>query len=180
VQVAVNHRREAGASIEHPHAQILALDFVPPAVEQAVARFEAAGTDLVVADHARANRDGTLVLRRGDAHAWCGAGSSAPYETRVAALGTGTRFADADDDELGDTALAVRDCLRRLTAVLDEPPYNVVVHDAPTRGDPRYHWWVTVLPRLTVPAGFELGTGLNVETVEPRAAAEQLRAVPGQ
>ena len=177
VQVAVNHHREAGASLDHPHAQVLALDFVPPAVVEAVARFERAGADLVVADHRRADRDGTLVLRRGDAHAWCGAGSSAPYEARVAALETGARFADAHDDELRDTALAVRDCLRRLTVLLDGPPYNVVVHDAPTRGDSSYHWWVTVLPRTTVPAGFELGTGVLVETVDPRRAAEQLRAI---
>ncbi|HWW45163.1 MAG TPA: galactose-1-phosphate uridylyltransferase, partial [Acidimicrobiia bacterium] len=47
VQVAVNHRPGAGASIEHPHAQVLALDFVPPAVEAALSRFEAAATDLV-------------------------------------------------------------------------------------------------------------------------------------
>jgi UDPglucose--hexose-1-phosphate uridylyltransferase len=176
VQIAVNHRREAGASIEHPHAQVLALDFVPPAVEQAVTRFESSGTDLVVDDHASADRDGGLVLRHGDAPAWCGPASAAPFEIRVAALGTGARFADAGDDELADAALAVRDCVWRLTALLDRPAYNVVVHDAPTRGDPRYHWWVRILPRTTVPAGFELGTGVLVDTVDPRRAAEQLRA----
>jgi UDPglucose--hexose-1-phosphate uridylyltransferase len=177
VQVAVNHRREAGASIEHPHAQVLALGFVPPAVEAAVSRFEAAGTDLVVDDQTRAEAAGGAVLRRGAAGAWCSPGSAAPYEVRVATPRAGARFAEARDDELAETALAVRDCVLRLDVLLDGPPYNVVVHDAPTRGDEPYHWWVTVLPRLSVPAGFELGTGVFVETVDPRDAAEQLRAV---
>jgi UDPglucose--hexose-1-phosphate uridylyltransferase len=177
VQIAVNHGREAGASIEHPHAQVLALDFVPPAVEAAVSRFRAAGTDLVADDQVRAEADGGLVLQRGETSAWCSPGSAAPYEVRVAARGGATRFAAAPDHELVDTALAVRDCVRRLNRLLDGAPYNVVVHDAPTDGDERYHWWVTVLPRLSVPAGFELGTGVLVETVDPRDAAEQLRAV---
>jgi UDPglucose--hexose-1-phosphate uridylyltransferase len=177
VQLAVNHRREAGASIAHPHAQVLALDFVPPAVAAALRRFGAAGTDLVVDDHARGDADGGVVLRQGGSVAWCSPGSAAPYELRVAALPAGARFADATDDELTQTALAVRDAVRRLNQLLDGPPYNVIVHDAPTAGDERYHWWVTVLPRLSVPAGFELGTGVLVETVDPRAAAEQLRGV---
>lgn len=176
VQVAVNHRREAGASIEHPHAQVMALDFVPPAVEAALARFRAAGTDLVADDRARAETGGGLVLRRRETAAWCSRGSAAPYELRVAAREAGPRFAATGDDALVDTALAVRDGVRRLNHLLDGPPYNVVVHDAPAARGARYHWWVTVLPRLSVPAGFELGTGMLVETVDPRDAAERLRA----
>jgi UDPglucose--hexose-1-phosphate uridylyltransferase len=176
----VNHGRAAGASIEHPHAQLLAIDFVPPAVEGALRRFQAAGTDLVVEDRGRADRDGALVLQRGDAHAWCGAGSAAPYEVRLAGLGSGARFAETADGELGDLALATRDAVRALTTLLDAPPYNVVVHDAPTRGEAPYHWWVTVLPRTSVPAGFEFGTGVLVETVDPVAAAAQLRAATGR
>jgi UDPglucose--hexose-1-phosphate uridylyltransferase len=176
VQVAVNHGRAAGASIEHPHAQVLAVDFVPPAVEAAVARVRAADTDLVADDRARAEAADGLVLRHGDTAAWCSAGSGAPYEIRVAARDTGGRFAETDDADLAATALTVRDAVRRLAVLLDQPAYNVVVHDGPTSGAERYHWWVTVLPRLSVPAGFELGTGVAVETVDPRDAAKQLRA----
>jgi UDPglucose--hexose-1-phosphate uridylyltransferase len=176
VQVAVNQGREAGASIAHPHAQVVALDFVPPAVDEALARFAAAGDDLVRADHGRAEREDGLVLARDGVAAWCGPGSSTPYEVRLAALGAGARFATATDAELTALALALRDSLRRLAAVLDDPPYNVVLHDAPARGEPRYHWWVRVLPRVVVPAGFELGTGVLVQPVDPRDAAAQLRS----
>jgi UDPglucose--hexose-1-phosphate uridylyltransferase len=176
VQVAVNEGREAGASLAHPHAQVVAVDFVPPAVEAALARFSAADADLVVEDHARAAAAESVVLTRSAAVAWCGAASSVPFEVRVAALGAGPRFGAATDDELAGVALAVRDGLRRVGIVLAGPAYNVVVHDAPTPVETRFHWWVRLIPRVVVPAGFELGTGVLVEPVEPRQAAAQLRA----
>ncbi len=85
MQVVINHGVAAGASIEHPHAQLVALDFVPPAVEHAVRRFEAAGHDLVAAD-----LDGAadaLQVIDGPAPAWCPRAPSTPYELRVAFRG---------------------------------------------------------------------------------------------
>ncbi len=175
VQVAVNQGRAAGASIAHPHAQVLALDFVPPAVAAALDRYAAAGVDLVAADRERAESLGAFVVADGDAAAWCGTASSSPFEVRVAAPTAGARFSAAPDRALAAVAVTVRDTLRRLAVVLSHPPYNVVVYDAPTVGDSPYHWWVRVVPRLEVPAGFELGTGLHVESVDAIRAAEALR-----
>jgi len=174
VQVVVNEGRAAGASIAHPHAQVLALDFVPPAVVAALARFAAA--DRLVEDHQGALDADGQVLARGDAAVWCAPGSSAGFEMRLAALGTGRRFADASDDDIRDVALVLRDATRRLAGVLADPPYNVVVYDAPTAGDDPYHWWVRIVPRLEVPAGFELGTGVLIEPVDPAHAAALLRS----
>jgi len=174
VQVSVNHGRAAGASIAHPHAQVLALDFVPPAVTAALARFAAAGADLVDADHQGAQECGAVVTS-GDARAWCSPASSRPFEVRVATPERRARFADAGDAEVHAVAATVRGVLGRLGEVLGQPAYNVVVYDAPAAGDRPYHWWVRVVPRLEVPAGFELGTGLYVESVDPPAAAEALR-----
>jgi UDPglucose--hexose-1-phosphate uridylyltransferase len=176
VQVAVNEGRAAGASIAHPHAQVIALDFVPPAVEAALARFAAADADLVTDDHGRAVEADGLVLARTHATAWCGLASSSAYEVRVAAPDRGPRLAAATDTDLEDVALTLRDVLHALGSLLDDPPYNVVVHDAPTQGNAPYHWWVRVLPRVAVAAGFELGTGVLVETVDPARAAAEVRA----
>ena len=173
VQVVVNHRRPAGASIAHPHAQIVALDFVPPAVGAALARFATA--DRLMEDHDAAVAADGEVLTRGGAAAWCAPASSVGFEVRLAALRAGRRFADASESEVRDVALALRDALRRHAVVLADPPYNVVVYDAPTAGDDPYHWWVRVVPRLEVPAGFELGTGVLIEPVDPRHAAAALR-----
>ena len=174
VQVVVNQGRAAGASIAHPHAQVLALDFVPPAVVAALGRF--AASDRVLEDHAAAAHADGAVLTRGDTVAWCSPSSSAGFEVRLAALGAGRRFADSSDEETRDVALALRDATRQVAAALADPPYNVIVYDAPTAGDEPFHWWIRIVPRLEVPAGFELGTGVSIEPVDPHHAAAALRA----
>jgi len=175
VQVAVNEGRAAGASIAHPHAQVIALDFVPPAVEAARARFAAAAADLVLADLGRAADAGGLVLTRPHATAWCGLASSSAYEVRVCGSDARPRLVDATDGEVEDVALAVRDILRSLGDLLDDPPYNVVVNESPTSDAAPSHWWVRILPRIAVAAGFELGSGVLVETVDPTLAAAAVR-----
>jgi UDPglucose--hexose-1-phosphate uridylyltransferase len=69
----------------------------------------------------------------------------------------------------------LRDVLAAIGAALADPPYNVVVHTAPTTGDAPYHWWIEVVPRVSVVAGFEVGTGVMVNTTAPESAAATLR-----
>jgi len=176
VQAAVNHGSAAGASIDHPHAQVIALDFVPPAVDAALERVNAAGDDLVAASAARAPSRGLAVVE-GPAPAWCPEAASAPYEMRVAHRSTRARFDEATDAEIGVVARAIREALGRLEGVLGRPSYNVVVHTAPPGPPGFFHWYVEVRPRVAVVAGFELGTGVYVNVVAPEDAAEQLRAV---
>jgi UDPglucose--hexose-1-phosphate uridylyltransferase len=174
VQVVVNHGVAAGASIEHPHAQLVALDFVPPAVEDAVRRVEAAGADLVVADLHSAGDE--LRIVDGPAPAWCPRAASAPYTFRVALRDPGACFDAADDGHLAAVATTARDTLVRLATTLGDVPYNLVVHTAPPSVTPEsFHWYVEVQTRIAVVAGFEQGTGVLVNTVPPELAAQQLR-----
>jgi UDPglucose--hexose-1-phosphate uridylyltransferase len=179
VQVVINHGRAAGASIEHPHAQIVALDLVPPAVAQAIERFEDAGHDLVVADLDRAG-DG-LRLVDGPVVAWCPRAGSTPYELRLALHAGGSRFEEAGDGDMQPLADATRSVLARLADATGEVPYNLVVHTAPP-GTSResFHWYVEIQTRMGVVAGFEQGTGILVNTVPPEVAAEQLRDGAGE
>jgi len=167
----LNHLRGAGASIAHPHAQVFALDTVPVAVGEALTRVRAAGTDLVARDAANADlvvaRDGGIVL-------WCPYAATAPYQLRLAHDRAGARFDEAADAVLADVAVALRDALTRLRAVLGDAPYNVIVPTAP-RGDAPFHWYVEIVPRLTVVAGFEQATGILVNTVPPDISAHELR-----
>src|ERR687897_973930 len=174
VQVAINQGRAAGASIEHPHAQLVALDLVPPAVAQAVERFEDSGRDLVMADLDAAG-DG-LRLVDGPVAAWCPRAGSTPYEVRVAARVAGSRFDDTGDPDVQLFAGTTRSVLARLAAAGGDAPYNLVVHTAPAGASARsFHWYVEVQTRITVPAGFEQGTGILVNTVPPEVAARDLR-----
>jgi UDPglucose--hexose-1-phosphate uridylyltransferase len=179
VQVVINHGVAAGASIEHPHAQIVALDLVPPAVAQAVERFEDAGHDLVIADIDRAG-DG-LRLVDGPVAAWCPRAGSAPYELRLALRAPGSRFDEAGDGDMRALAAATRSALARLAAATGDAPYNLVIHTAPPgERDKSFHWYVEVQARLAVVAGFEQGTGILVNTVPPELAAVELREVGGE
>jgi UDPglucose--hexose-1-phosphate uridylyltransferase len=172
VQVFVNHGKEAGASISHPHAQIVALDFVPPALEAQLERF--ATTDLVARELATAQSKGLAVID-GPAPVWSPFAAFVPYGMRVAHRSTRARFDQATDAEIGVVAVGLRDSLNALHGVLGDAPYNVVLRTAPPdRGAGEFHWFIDVLPRISLVAGFEEGTGLFVNTVAPEHAAALL------
>jgi UDPglucose--hexose-1-phosphate uridylyltransferase len=175
VQTLVNHGRAAGASIAHPHAQVIALDFVPPAVGVAAERFAAASTDLVLADLADAVEHNQGVVVGDEVAAWCPSGSASPFEVRIAAVTGGAHFDEATDAHVLGVAVVLRDVLAAIATLLGDPPYNVVVHTAEPGPEVAYHWWVEVTPRTSVVAGFEMGSGVLVNTVAPADAANQIR-----
>jgi UDPglucose--hexose-1-phosphate uridylyltransferase len=170
----VNHGRAAGASIEHPHAQLVVLDFVPPAVEDDVERFASAGRDLV-ADSLSNARGTEYAVIDGPAPAWCNPAASEPFEVLVAHRSTRARFDQATDPEVEVVARSTHEVLARLDSLLGDPAYNLVIHTAPPAAGPGYHWYVRITPRLTVIAGFERGSGLFVNIVPPEHAATALR-----
>ena len=174
VQVLVNHGKAAGASIAHPHAQLLALDFVPPGAGVAIERFGATGNDLVIEDQTAALDAGTAIVVGTEVRAWCPTAAASPFETRIAASGAGARFETATDGQVLGVAIVLRNVLAAMSSALGSPAYNVVVHTSPSDDDLPYHWWVEAVPRISVVAGFELGTGLAVNTVDPGVAARRL------
>ncbi|MGZ4797857.1 MAG: galactose-1-phosphate uridylyltransferase, partial [Acidimicrobiia bacterium] len=168
----VNHGRAAGASIEHPHAQIIAPDAPAAAVVEMTERFT---TDLVAQELAAARR-ADLVVVDGPAPAWCPPASWSPYQLRVAHRSTRARFDEATDAEVQVVAIATRDALAAVARALPGAPYNIVVHSAPPGVPTReMHWHVDVVPRTSVIAGFELGSGEYANAVAPEQAAELLR-----
>jgi UDPglucose--hexose-1-phosphate uridylyltransferase len=170
----VNHGKPAGASIEHPHTQIVAVDFVPPFVNGVLDRFATSGRDLVAGEIGNARGAG-LVVDDGDVVTWCPSASVGPYAVRLALLGASGRYDQASDPDIQATAIATRDLLVRLRAALGDAPYNAVLNTAPAADDRPFHWWIDVIPRLTVRAGFEQATDMCVCTVEPADAAAVLR-----
>jgi UDPglucose--hexose-1-phosphate uridylyltransferase len=168
-QPFINFGRAAGASIEHPHAQLVALDRVPPAVAEQAARFDAAGIDLVVESREDARRH-ELVLVDGAAAAWCPWAAATPYETLAAHDEAGDDFADASDEQIDAVTDVLRAVLTRVDRLLGTVPYNVVFHSAPGT-----HWYARVTIRIYTHAGFEMGTGILANTVPAEIAAQRLR-----
>ena len=157
----VNEGREAGASLAHSHSQLVYMRDPPPAVADerghAVAEL-AADENLLVA-----SRDGVAAV----AHP----AGRAPYELLIA-----PREPEADGLSSGRLAAALQllgDAIRRLTALEGARPWNAWLHNGGG------HWHIEVLPRLTVFAGIELGTGIYVNTLAPEDAAQALREVTG-
>jgi UDPglucose--hexose-1-phosphate uridylyltransferase len=176
VQLIVNEGGGAGASLEHTHAQLYALPFVPAAVarerERAGAYSERTTgggllSDVLVEEVRRQER---LVAIDDEAALICPWASRSPFELRVVPRREAARF---EDDEGG--AAMIRTALRALATRFGRPPeLNLWVRTAP-RGAEQFGWHVDIAPRLTVKAGFELGTGVDINIYPPERAAADLR-----
>ena len=166
-QPFVNHGKAAGASIAHPHAQLVALDTVPPRVATRLQRF-AADAGVLVADQEH-------FVSEGPAPVWSPRAPSSPYAMRCTLIDGGPRFDQASDDELHAVATALHDTVGRLHTRFGDLAYNLIFETAPRDHTEPFQWWVDIVPRLGVVAGFELGTGVLVNIVAPDAAAAALR-----
>lgn len=176
VQLIVNEGGGAGASLEHSHAQLYALPFVPAAVARERERAGAYGertagagllSDVLVEEVRRRDR---LVAIDDEAALICPWASRSPFELRVVPRREAAGF---EQDEGG--AAMIRTAMRVLAARFDGPPeLNLWVRTAPHGAEP-FHWHVDIAPRLTIKAGFELGTGVDINVYPPERAASDLR-----
>lgn len=168
-QAFVNHGRAAGASIAHPHAQMVALDLEPPAVAATAARQAASDHDLVEASLADA-RARDLVLHNAPAPCWAAWAAATPYELLSTHPDAGPDFAAAPDEHVDAVTAALQHALRRIVAHLGPVPYNVVFHRVPGG-----RWYARVTVRISNHAGFELGTDVLVNAVPSEVAVARLR-----
>lgn len=176
-QAIVNYGREAGASLEHPHAQLLGIPFVPGEIDDELAGFADHESGCVLCETVRVERElgERIVVDGPDAVVVAPWWSGAPYEMLVVPVEHTERMPDAAPRSVVAVGTALRDALSRLGDVLGDVAYNVVVHTAPHHTDGTYHWHLHLLPRTSTQAGFEQGTGVLINTVAPELAAAHLR-----
>jgi UDPglucose--hexose-1-phosphate uridylyltransferase len=176
VQLIVNEGATAGASREHTHAQLYALPFVPAAVarerERVASYRERTGgagllTDILAEEVRRGER---LVAIDDEAALFCPWASRSPFELRIVPRQETASFEDGED-----AAAMLGTAFRVLAARFDRPPdLNLWVRSAP-RDTEHFHWHIDIAPRLTVHAGFEMATGVNINIYPPERAAADLR-----
>lgn len=176
VQLIVNEGGGAGASLEHSHAQLYALDFVPAAVARerervgAYAERTAGGSllsDVLVEEVRRKER---LVAIDDEAALICPWASRSPFELRIVPRTAGASFAE---DTAGASMLHTT--LRLLAERFDgSPELNLWIRTAP-RGAQHFHWHIDIAPRLSIKASFEFATGVDINTYPPERAASDLR-----
>lgn len=178
-----NHGAEAGASLDHPHSQIITLPIVPKRVleemEGVKANFkkrqQCIFCEIIANERSLGSR---IVLENSDFIALEPFAARFPYETWILPKQHESRFEIMTDEQKQQLALLLRDTLFRVKNLLDDPPYNFMLHTSPyneTNEDMHYHWHLEITPKLTRVAGFEWGTGFYINPMPPETAAELLR-----
>jgi UDPglucose--hexose-1-phosphate uridylyltransferase len=176
-----NHGRKAGASLAHPHSQIIAVAVMPPRLttisDWMQAQYGRHGgcvtckmleTELVEGARVVDQSEGFVVL--------VPFAAASPLEMWLLPRRHQASFGRMDDAELREFAILLQGSLRRLRAALNDPPYNFVVESWAAAHEDFAHWRLRIVPDLTTPAGFELGSGLAINPSRPEDDAKFLRA----
>jgi UDPglucose--hexose-1-phosphate uridylyltransferase len=182
VLVFKNHGEAAGASLEHPHSQLIATPIIPIMVAEELggaAQYYRMKERCVWCDIVRQERrEGRRRVL--EAHGFVALMPFAPrfpFETWILPTRHRAAYEDSGADELRGLAEVLGELLRRLNGLLHDPPFNFMLHTAPLRdGQPEsFHWHLEIIPKLTKIAGFEWGSGFFINPVPPEDAAEALR-----
>ena len=176
-QAIVNHGREAGASLRHPHGQLLGIPFVPGEVAEEEAGFRRFAGSCLLCTMIEAEVDAGWRVVHEDEHALvvCPFWSGTPYEMLALPKAHEGHITDAKPGDLVAVGRALRDCLDKLRTRVDDLAYNLVFHTLPHHHDDEFHWHVHVLPRVASVVGFEQGTGVLINIVAPEDSAATLR-----
>jgi UDPglucose--hexose-1-phosphate uridylyltransferase len=179
-----NYGDKAGTSLEHPHSQIIATPIIPPHVRNPLYQSQIAcntyGNCIYCGVMEEERRQGVRVVKETEYFlVICPFASRSPFETRIYPKIHRCSFATISDQELTDFASVLQETLKRLYIGLNDPDYNYIIRSAPIEDrDVKYHhWYAVIVPKLTTPAGFEIGTGIYINTTLPEQCAEFLRGV---
>ncbi len=177
-----NQGGAAGASLSHPHSQLIALPVVPKRVEEELAgakrHFEykerCIFCDII---HQDLNEGSRVVLENDDFVALSPYAARFPFETWILPKSHHSCFETLSAGQIHSFARILKNLLLRQKKVLNDPPFNYMIHTMPLQEGPNdyYHWHVEVIPKLTKVAGFEWGSGFYINPTPPEEATLFLR-----
>jgi len=177
-----NHGLAAGSSLTHPHTQIIATPVAPTNIRQEIEEARRHYDDrlhCVYCETIEKEREAgvRVVLDTESFLVFEPFASRWPFETWLVPKQHAPVLVAADSDQVRPMAEALQVALRALYQGLGDPAYNLVLHEAPLRDscEDYWHWHIEILPRLSTAAGFELGTGIWINSVLPEDAAAHLR-----
>ena len=182
-----NHGREAGATLEHPHSQLIALPIIPKRVQEEVAgsakyfdyKERCVFCDIInqeLTDNVRIVAENDTFL------SFLPFASRFPFETWIIPKEHECFFNDLQKNDVIDLASILKKTLRKIKYTLNDPPYNYLIHTTPFEIGPApyYHWHIEIIPKLTNVAGFEWGTGFYINPTPPEIAAQYLAEVENE
>ena len=183
ISIFHNYGKEAGASIPHPHSQVLSLPIVPPDVYSSITGsrdyFHNNGRCIHCDMLKYELKDGErIIFENKSAVVITPFVSRSNFEVRVFPKRHEAFFEQVNEKELLDIAEAMLQALSRIRKNLNDPSFNYFLHTAPVIEKldyGHYHWHFEIFPKMEVYGGFELGTGIDIITVPPEEAARILR-----
>lgn len=192
VMIFKNHGTEAGASMTHAHSQLIATPIIPSEVAQELkssrthfrAKERCLFCDLI---HQEIELGERLAIETDRFVALAPYASALPFETWILPRRHSHDFTATDDADLRGLSVVLSDLLRRLRHLLQDPPFNLVLHTAPSPHprpghpddwstiDHDYHWHLELVPRISRRAGFEWGSGYTINPTSPEEVARHLQ-----
>ena len=183
IQVFHNHGKEAGASLAHPHSQLMAIPVVPSEVvrdlEGAKQYHQAHKLNVFDTILEYEGSSGKRVVFENEHFVvFCPFASRSAFEMWIVGKRDNPYFERITDEEKYACGEALHMALKSLFNGLQDPAYNFFIHTAPCDGQEysHYRWHIEIVPRTTIWAGFELSTGIEVSTLAPEVAAPFLRS----
>jgi UDPglucose--hexose-1-phosphate uridylyltransferase len=178
-----NQGESAGTSILHPHSQIIATPVVPlqfrDRVQAALHYYDDTGECLICSIIKSETHEGVRVVMETERFiTLIPYAALSPFHTWVFPKRHQATFSEINEDEVKEAAVHLKKVLSKFYYSLDNPDYNYVIRSSrPEDRENEYcHWYISIVPRLTQTAGFELGTGMYINTALPEESAAFLRA----
>jgi len=182
VSIFHNHGKEAGASQPHPHSQIVTTPLVDVDLQKALLNSERYFKENKKCIYCQMNKwerkfKKRIVFENKDFLAICPFASKAAFEVIISPKFHSPYFERITENQKYQLSQIFQIVMKKLYKALNDPPYNFYLHTAPCdkKEYPYYHWHWTILPKTAIPAGFEIGTRIEISTIEPEKAAEYLR-----
>ncbi len=179
-----NHGPAAGTSLEHPHSQLIATPIVPPQtrsrLEKATSYFDNTGRCVFCQMAEEELKSKVRVVLETDKFvSFLPYAGILPFVAWIFPKRHMSSFADIEEAEICDLAHNLKGMLQRLYYGLDNPDFNYTIRSLPVKEKTTeyFHWYLNIIPRLSQPAGFELGSGMFINTSLPEESAEFLRQV---
>jgi UDPglucose--hexose-1-phosphate uridylyltransferase len=179
-----NHGTMAGSSMSHPHAQIMGLPIVPSDIRARIVEyrryFDDTGDCVLCAMLAREREDGRRIVAECEhATAFVPYAAFSPFHMWIIPHGHEAHYHRAGTDNRQGVTKVLHTLLRKLYVGVGNPDFNYVIRSAPVSecNNEYLHWYVTVVPRLTRSAGFELGADMFINPTLPEESAAFLRSI---
>ncbi len=184
ITIFKNHGFQAGTSIRHPHSQIIASPITPShirhRIEEAMRYFDDNGKCVFcVSIEKEQGFEERIVLETDNFICFEPFASRSPFETTVIPKKHDASFGAISPELSGELAYAMKRVLSKIYRGLNNPDYNFIIISSPCHEmtEEYFHWHITILPRVAAVAGFELGSGIYINTVIPEKAAKYLREI---